>query len=176
MGLIWHPAKLIESYKKCAYVVLLMSILLAFMAHANEGQRVCIGNLSTNAQLLYPCISSRIHLLFLYKTLRAVCSVVNFSSVDTNDNIIIVFKECRKPQYRCSITISLHGILSLHIFYTKQTLSSAVNFSSVETDDNKFNTFYSFKSVGNLSTNSLWLFPCRIFFLLTHLLSYFTNY
>ena len=38
IGLFWHPAKLIESYKKCAYVVLLMSILLAFMAHANEGQ------------------------------------------------------------------------------------------------------------------------------------------
>jgi len=37
IGLIWHPTKLIESYKKCPYVALKMSIFLAFIAHANEG-------------------------------------------------------------------------------------------------------------------------------------------
>ena len=37
IGLIWHPAKLIESYKKRPKVELKMSIFLAFIARANEG-------------------------------------------------------------------------------------------------------------------------------------------
>ena len=36
--LIWHPAKLIESYKTCSSVALkMMSIFLTFIAHANNG-------------------------------------------------------------------------------------------------------------------------------------------
>ena len=37
IGLIWHSVKLFESYKKCPSVVLKMSIVLAFIAHANQG-------------------------------------------------------------------------------------------------------------------------------------------
>ena len=33
----WHPAKLIESYKKYSYMAVKMSIFLAFIAHAKEG-------------------------------------------------------------------------------------------------------------------------------------------
>ena len=36
LGLIWHPFKLIEYYKKCPLVVLKMSIFLPFVAHANH--------------------------------------------------------------------------------------------------------------------------------------------
>ena len=35
--LIWHPAKLIESYEKCSNLALKMSIFLDIIAHANEG-------------------------------------------------------------------------------------------------------------------------------------------
>ena len=33
------PDKLMESYKKCPLVALKMSIILAFIAHANKGQK-----------------------------------------------------------------------------------------------------------------------------------------
>ena len=36
LGLIWHPFKLIEYYKKCPLVVLKMSSFLPFVAHANH--------------------------------------------------------------------------------------------------------------------------------------------
>ena len=41
--LIWHPDKLIESYKKRSYVVLEMSIFLALRAHPNRVNPIFIG-------------------------------------------------------------------------------------------------------------------------------------
>ena len=35
IGLVWHPARLIESYKTCSYVTLKMCIFLTLTAHAN---------------------------------------------------------------------------------------------------------------------------------------------
>ena len=78
---------------------------LEFQKLGARGYNLClksIGNLSTNALWLYPSIlSSLTHLLFLYKTLKPLSSAVNFSSVETKDNMIIALKEYRKPQYQC---------------------------------------------------------------------------
>ena len=89
-----HPAKLIESFKKCPQVALKMTIFLFFIAHANEGS-------------WRPALKSPIHVLHKF----SVHSIFRLSS-----NFIVFLSGISQPCIQtysflrvCSFTCSKHN-------------------------------------------------------------------